>query len=1034
MKKRLTCLFLCLLMVLSVFLAGCAEETEEDVQDKIEEMAAKNTVSLTMWVVSEEKVSDTVAAAVTKELSTLTEAKYKARLEIKYFTKDEYYENLTSSVAAYLKDSKNKVQTTEEETQDVPQTEEGADGLLRDKYPDFEKNQVDIIYIGDVKEKSGEAFFNEFVSKGYLAKLDECIDTNAKTLREYLSPTLLSAVQKNGVTYAIPNNNVIGEYTYMLMNKELMDVIFSGYVLDGSIDALYNDHVYGFLDQIKTMTDSSVLPIDATYEECLELLAHYWSIDSKTYDINGTDFSVFGSLYEDLSELSRGSVSLDVESLFANPEFVKSYLKLNSYRLNEEGRDFFRSEKNEKTVYDKTAIKFLKGDLTILTEVVDENTKESVYYYDDTDGTRYYAVPVKYPSATSDDIYSNMFGVFANAKDVSRCMDIITCINTNEKARNILQYGILDEHYSLKEREVEGLAESERSYYVEPKSDGGKLLYNMDLYATGNAFLAYMPAEMNESVWERGKEQNRSSLVDPLLGFDLDEFASSAASIGNDLTLPSVAYKEELSCSFTYVSGYSKEVLSQNATLKDWIKSCDEKSKTEKGIFVYKTFTENKSSQKMNAVFYVYNTLGAAKATVDPTTGASIPAFEVVATPKKTPVMNGETQKIGEDGKPVFNETGMDLCFKYGALSDGYTLSVVEYVGTSNATYENTLSALVGKEEKAVSLKDANYVVSIDPNHTNYYDVNVYGDLYVEHFKSNDYIFNTVSDWINNDGSTHRILRWKETAGQKDKYTFLIYLGDVATATKLNINVFGDEKTPVLDLYYVAEGYAKDEKDGRVKPIADFKEMIVNGDMNSTDYKSSAPYILYYVTAEVAKGVEISINSTHETLGSMRNGKAGKIEELAFDLTDMKDLSTKMDVFGELDTELVAYMEELNASLVAILNACTTYDELCSVVSDFSVLLDPAKAATVADLKNEAVIALFADDDALKALNEKIVHITSRENPAGSDKDDAPEGDTEEGGSEEDKAPAATGADSIYYYSPYGIYYQWMKEYSYLPK
>ena len=499
MKKRLTSLFLCLLMVLSVFLAGCAEETEEDVQNKIEEMAAKNTVSLTMWIVSEEKVSDTVAAAVTKELSTLTEAKYKARLEIKYFTEEEYYESLTGSVSAYLKDAKNKVQdTTEEETQELPQTEEGADGLLRDKYPDFEKNQVDIIYIGDVKGKSGEAFFNEFVSKGYLAKLDECIATNAKTLREYLSPTLLSAVQKNGVTYAIPNNNVIGEYTYMLMNKELMDVIFSGYVLDGSIDALYNEHVYGFLDQIKTMTDSSVLPIDATYEECLELLAHYWSIDSKTYDINGTDFSVFGSLYEDLSKLSRGSVSLDVESLFANPEFVKSYLKLNSYRLDENGRDFFRSEKNANTVYEKTAIKFLKDDLTVLTEVIDENTKESVYYYDDADGTRYYAVPVKYPSATTDDIYSNMFGVFASSKDVARCMDIITYINTNVTARNILQYGVLDEHYSLKEREVEGLAENERSYYVESKSDGGKLLYNMDIYATGNAFLAYMPAEMNE--------------------------------------------------------------------------------------------------------------------------------------------------------------------------------------------------------------------------------------------------------------------------------------------------------------------------------------------------------------------------------------------------------------------------------------------------------------------------------------------------------------------------------------------------------
>ena len=75
MKKRLTCLFLCLVMLLSVFLASCAEETDEEVQDAIEEMAAKNTVSLTMWVVSEEKVDPAVAAEVTRAINSLTEAK-----------------------------------------------------------------------------------------------------------------------------------------------------------------------------------------------------------------------------------------------------------------------------------------------------------------------------------------------------------------------------------------------------------------------------------------------------------------------------------------------------------------------------------------------------------------------------------------------------------------------------------------------------------------------------------------------------------------------------------------------------------------------------------------------------------------------------------------------------------------------------------------------------------------------------------------------------------------------------------------------
>ena len=375
----------------------------------------------------------------------------------------------------------------------------------------------------------------------------------------------------------------------------------------------------------------------------------------------------------------------------------------------------------------------------------------------------------------------------------------------------------------------------------------------------------------------------------------------------------------------------------------------------------------------------------------------------------------------------------MDLCFKYGQLSDGYTLSVVEYTGSASANYENTLSAAVSGEAKAVSVKEAKYIISFDPTSTTYYDVNIYGDLYVEHFKQNEYIYNTVSSWINNAGSTQRILRWKDTSkADKDSYTFLVYLGDIATATDLDVNVLGGENAPVIDLCYTAEGYAKDEKDGKMKAVADFKEMIVNGDKKSSDYKSQAQYILYYITVETAKGVEVSINSTQQTLASMRNGDPGKIEKLAFDLIDVQDNSTKMDVFGELDTELVAYMEELNSALVAILNACTTYDELCSVVSDFSVLLSTENVPTLSKLQNESVIALFADDAALKLLFEKVVHITSYENPASSNKGDA--SDDAEEGAEEGSASSASGADAIYFYSPFGIYYQWMKEYSYLPE
>lgn len=1029
MKKRLTCLLLCLVMLLSVFLASCAEETDEDVQDAIEEMAAKNTVSLTMWVVSEEKVDPAVASQVTKALSTMTESKYKARLYVNYLTKDEYYEKIMENIAAYDEYlTVNKIELdapVEYETDENGETilpdatevevETDATGMLRDKYPELIPNQVDIIYIGDVKGKSGEAMFNELVENGSLEQLDETLGSSAKKLREYLSPTLLSAVQKNGKTYAIPNNNVIGQYTYMLMNKELADVIFSGYIRNGAIDNLYNGYVFSFLDQIKSTTDSSVLPIDASYEECLELLAHYWTIDPDTYAVNGSDFSIFGTLYEDLAAISRGSASFDVNSLFSDPAFVESYLKLNSYRLNAEGREFFRSEKNADTAYDQTAIKFLTSDLTALTEVIDTKTGETTLYYDDADGTRYYAVPVKYPSATSEDIYSNMFAVCSDSVDASRCMDIITFINTDVEARNLLQYGILDEHYELKERGVEGLASDEVSLYAVPLKDkNGKLLYNMDIYATGNAFLAYLPASMNKNIWESGKIQNRSSLVDPLLGFELASYAASIGKIGNDISLPDVsgASDEKLSYTLSYSSGYDKSVLSQNKTLATWIAACD---KAEKGVFILKTYAENKTAQKMDALIYVYNTLGEGE-------------FSVVATPTKEPVVDKDGNVKQENGKDVYNEVAMDLGMTYtNAKNTGYTLSVVNYTGTFNNTYQNTVSASVNGtalEASKVTEKQQSLIVDFDFEDTKHYDIEIYGDLYASHFAENAYISEILEDWIDN-GEAHNVLQWVDESGEKNVYSFLIFR-TVAGATELDVQIRGGEKNPVLNLIYTA--IANDETGA---PLASMGEMLVNGKSNGT-YKSDS-YLLYYVTAEVAKDVTVTLNATTDTLEDDQAAVA-----LPINTVKVEDPATRMDVYGELNTELVAYMEALSAEVEKVLDSCTTYEELSEVVADLGVLLSNTKAPELKALKTDKVKDLVDGeliDGDLKKLYEQVRHITNYktlaelEDSAADSETEGAEG--EDGGS---SSKPKSGEKRYYYLSPYGIYYEWMKDLGYMPE
>jgi peptidoglycan-associated lipoprotein len=389
--------------------------------------------------------------------------------------------------------------------------------------------------------------YNKLRADDWLAPLDEALKGDAKKIKEFVSPTLLSAVQEKGVTYAIPNNNPIGEYTYMCLNKELMDKYsLQGHIARGSIKNFANEYVYQFIDQIARYGSEDLLPIDATYEECLAQLAYYWNVDPETYAISNDEFSVFGTPLFDLQP-NRGQNIVGVQSLFENEEFTKHYLALNEYRLEDayrfkydassgeyyedagEGKEivFFRNEENKDQTYAQYGIKFVKGTLATLNEK--GNYVEN--------GVEYYAIPVAYPQATAEDIYGNMFAVAKTTLSVERSMQIITYLNTNSEIRNLLQYGIEGQHYTVQKTVTE---DGENVKIVKRNADKQGNEYVMDIYATGNAFLAHVLDEedMDTAIWANGKKQNRDSLVEPLLGFNLAEYAETATQFGIPTTIP----------------------------------------------------------------------------------------------------------------------------------------------------------------------------------------------------------------------------------------------------------------------------------------------------------------------------------------------------------------------------------------------------------------------------------------------------------------------------------------------------------------
>lgn len=996
-RTRLLALFLCLVTLLALVLTSCSEKTDKETEEDIRDGASQEALTLTMWIVSDgdNKISDADAARISNKINSITNSKFKTQLVIRYLTEAEYYTELEKNITAYANNPNRGQQATQKPTEKVTgetstnevitdETVTNADGMSFIKYPDVLENQVDIIYVGNVDidndgviDITGEQKYVEYIEKGWLTELDTELSSSSKKIKEYVSATLLSAAKYNGTTYAVPNNRPIGEYTYMLLNKELMQACaWDANIKTNMIDGLFSENLYPFLTLIDLMNENNeILPIDATYEECLNLLAHYWNIESEGYTLSDLQkFSLFGHHYTNIEDLSRGSIALGYESLFANEDFVEAYLKLNEFRF----RDYLRTEGETRT---QAAIKFLEGDSTIL-ETLDA---DGVPCYTDETGS-YYPVVVKYPSASSEDIYGNMFGVCTYTRKISRSMQIVTYLNTNSDFRNLLQYGIEGEDYKIT-RDKDGKFVS-----FEPMTNSA---YKMDIYATGNTFIAHPNKDMDANVWESGKVQNRNSLVNPLLGFDFAEFAATTGTAPEPMAADS-----KKGYSISYTTGYSKDVLSQNATIKAWLEACD--AKPEKGIYLLRSFAV--SGQTTNAVYYIYNNRGNANLTV----------------------AENKLTTTNEDGKEV--DAGYDIVLTYApeTTGDGYELSVMKMVSKKTAVFN--LKAAEPADGEAVTELAINEIqdrqagegespIDFDFFNTQKYSIEIYNNLSQSAVLKN----NALITWLKNKDSTNSksttdLLTFKEG----NVYTFVFYRSALKNENEITVQPLGTSDNLILNV-----------------AINEFSDIKLKDD-------SDPNYKLCYVRVTTT-GDDVKVNYSHS-----HNGRTMPIPEANI----TTDINPDFEIVGNLDTELVKFLEKLNTVMIGELDACyaeckakvdagtMTVDQAVAaytaLVKDIGKLLDPSvKNAYAYTVENYPVLSADAQPDtdtiepvfvletrlgvSAETLLQYVKSITSHNivkvldstgNPALYD------------GVEE----------YVYFDSPYGIYYAWLEKFGFLPE
>lgn len=466
MKKRLICLTLVLVMLAGLILTGCGKKTEDEVKDKISAEASAEATTLSFYLITEQKVSAETEKRIEDAMNAITEDQFKTRLDLRLYTEDEYYTALSKAIA-----DRNAARANGNYSATVA-SKPDPNALIQ--YPVLAPYQVDIFYLG------GADVFNSYKNAGELANLTSSINNASKQLIETLPSQYfgtMTRLDKN--IYGVPSNQAIGEYTYLLLNK---DALASTYMSAKSFTSLTDEACQDFLAQIceSATLSERFAPIYTNVENKLDLISNLEMIGVDANGAYADVFSVIGGYTTDSADARLGNLT-------ANTKFMNALKTLKGYELNG-----YYATAEEVAAGREFAVGVIKGGAELV----------EVY------GDEFELVVLEKPVLTVDELYSNLMCVSQYTTNVERCMEIVTYLNTNEEFRNLLLYGVEGKDYHLIDTKVVK-NEFGETYKVAQRVSGTD--YVMAPEKTGNTFITYqLQAEnMIYSLYEYGILQNK---------------------------------------------------------------------------------------------------------------------------------------------------------------------------------------------------------------------------------------------------------------------------------------------------------------------------------------------------------------------------------------------------------------------------------------------------------------------------------------------------------------------------------------------
>ncbi len=513
MKKSLLSLLLALIMCLSLFATGCANSTEEDKdKDVIKTDTNDDAVTLTLYAPTKSTTTQKEIEVVQAAFNNITQSKFNANVILKLIPEDDYEKTITDMIAKVeqqladeeaaeqsrleaereaalkgetLPDNKNTEDTAKTDSSDTPEI----------KYPEEKENQLDIFLV-----QSLETYY-ELATNQKIAPLDDDIAGGSKLLNSYVYPYLLRAAKVDGSTYGIFNNTVFGSYQYLLLRKELVDKY--EYDPEKMKDI---STISMFLKEVQA-NEPDVIPFLGE----MEAPVVYWNNqESLIGAFVGSAMSSSGTV----DATSYRPEALTPSNLLGTTAYREWYTEYNElYQAN------CIVEKTEENKNSKYAATIIDGDVTLSPTFAStyNNYKTDEFgfkYITDENGVDYYVSVYKRPMADNDNVFNAGYVINAHMEPerVSRCMNIITALNTDSQLANIFMYGVEGVHYTI----------DETTKLIHKTTDN----YAMNIEHVGNIYLINPSDDMSEywsfmsaNNWENAKNTNREAIMNPFLGF-----------------------------------------------------------------------------------------------------------------------------------------------------------------------------------------------------------------------------------------------------------------------------------------------------------------------------------------------------------------------------------------------------------------------------------------------------------------------------------------------------------------------------------